>query len=270
LDYIYFLSNGKLAMHLIMQLRLKIKTNMMINLLTNTIPLWISILFLLAIIIPIFVLANLAKEGALRANLNTKKYYSHTIIFFVIYFLYASLMSFTGIFQENTLPPKIFLFTTIPLFAFFILFTNLNQDWKKIIAHISIQSLVRFHIIRFIGLVFFIFYYFDTLPRYFAITAGLGDVLAAITAIIVVRIISQKHPYEKQITFCWNVFGCIDILNVIISGIILTKLSIETGSKSLVNIAYFPFCLIPAFAPASILFVHFIIFKKILSKNKPV
>jgi hypothetical protein len=237
------------------------------NILTNTIPYWISILFIFVIIIPIFVLANLAKEGAIQTNLASNKYYKTTITFFGIYYLYVSLMSFTGIFQENSLPPKIFLLTTIPLFIFLNLFSNLNTTWKQIIANISLQSLVRFHIIRFIGIIFFITYYYGALPKYFAISAGAGDVLAAITAIFVAKMIDNKHAYYKQITFAWNVLGCIDIINVIISGIVFTKISIETGSQGVTNIAVFPFSLIPAFAPASILFIHILIFKKIFSNK---
>jgi hypothetical protein len=127
--------------------------------------------------------------------------------------------------------------------------------------------LIRFHIIRFVGLFFFITYHYNALPKYFAISAGIGDVLAAITAIFVAKLAEQKYKNYKPIVIAWNVFGLLDILNVIVSGLVTTKLSIDTGSQSLANIGAFPFCLIPAFAPATIIFVHLAIFKK-LRKEK--
>jgi hypothetical protein len=50
---------------------------------------------------------------------------------------------------------------------------------------------------------------------------------------------------------------------VVIAGLITTKFSIENGAQGVLEIANFPFCLIPAFAPATILFVHILIFKKL-------
>jgi hypothetical protein len=78
------------------------------QILTTAVPQWVSILFIIAFCIPIVVIGNLAKEGASTANLNQKKYYNITIAFLLVFFLYASLMSYTGIFQQNTLPPRIF------------------------------------------------------------------------------------------------------------------------------------------------------------------
>lgn len=233
------------------------------NILTTAVPQWVSILFIIAFCIPIVVMANLAKEGASNANLNPKKYYNITIAFLLVFFLYASLMSYTGIFQQNTLPPRIFLFTTIPLLIFYNVVTSTNKNWKNILANICLPSLIRFHIIRFVGLFFFITYHYNALPKYFAISAGIGDVLAAITAIFVAKIVERKAKHYKPITMAWNILGLLDIVNVLVSGIIITSLSIKNGSQNLASIADFPFCLIPAFAPATIIFMHVAIFKKL-------
>jgi hypothetical protein len=40
-------------------------------------------------------------------------------------------------------------------------------------------------------------------------------------------------------------------------------LVMDVCTQSLANIAEFPFCFIPAFAPATIIFIHVAIFKKL-------
>jgi hypothetical protein len=237
------------------------------NILTTVVPQWVSILFIIAFCIPIVVMANLAKQGAINAGLNGKKYFNLTILFYVFFLGYTAALSFKGILQENTLPPKIFLFTTIPVLIFYNLLCSFNKNWKSILANITLPSLIQFHIIRFIGVVFIITYYFDALPKAFAIPAGIGDMLAAFFAIFVARTAEQKKKNYKQITIAWNILGLIDILNVVVSGLIITKLSLDGNSQSIANIAEFPFCFIPAFAPATIIFVHVVIFKK-LRKEK--
>ncbi len=207
--------------------------NTTMNILTNTIPQWVSILFIVTFCVTIVVIANMVKKGACCANLNPKIYYNSIISFLLAFYLYKSLMSFTGIFQQNTLPPKIFLFTSMPLLVFYFLITGINKNWKNIVSNISLPTLIRFHIIRFVGVFFFIIYYYNALPKYFAISAGIGDVLAAFTAIFVAKLAERKAKYYKPITIAWNIIGLIDILNVVVSGMIITKLSITTGSQSL-------------------------------------
>jgi hypothetical protein len=94
------------------------------DILITAVPQWVSILFLLVIPIPIFMIANVAKQGGIHANLepqNVKLIYRSILIFYGLHFLYVSLMSFTGIFQVNSLPPQIVLFTTLPLLFFFLI-----------------------------------------------------------------------------------------------------------------------------------------------------
>jgi hypothetical protein len=237
------------------------------TILTNAVPQWVSILFLFTILIPIFVMGNMAKEGALASHFNPKKYYNLVVVFLLLFFTYASVMSFTGIFQEQSLPPKIFLFTTLPLLLFYNLVTRINKNWKTIVANITLPTLIRFHVIRFIGLFFFLTYYYGALPKYFAISAGIGDVLAAITALFVAHYAEKKKQKYKQLTFAWNIIGLLDILNVIVSAIVMTRLAINTGTKGVLEIANFPFCLIPAFAPATIIFFHLCIFKKLKTEQ---
>jgi hypothetical protein len=237
------------------------------DILTNAVPQWVSILFLLTIPIPVLMIARVAKRAAIDANFDLQKsklLYNLVLGFYAIYFVYVSLMSFTGIFSENTLPPKVLLYTLFPLLVFLVLVIANLKVYKVILDHVTLQSLVKLHTFRFIGVFFLIANAYHALPTVFAYIAGLGDIATAISSIWVAKAIVEKKVYAKPLTIVWNIFGLCDIVSVLVTAIITTKLSITTGTQGLAEIANFPFVLIPAFAPATIIFLHLSIFRKLM------
>lgn len=234
---------------------------------TNSVPLWISVLFLFSFFIPIFMIANVVRQGIALDNFDNnnkvKMLPRAVLLFFSLYFLYVMLMSFTGIFQINTLPPRILLFTAIPLTLFYFLFVFRTKLFWQILEKVTLSSLVRIHIFRLVGIFFIIGWYYGILPKSFAFIGGIGDIFAALTAIFVARLIDQKANYYKKITLIWNIIGFWDIVSVIVSAVYITKQAIESNTQGILEMTKFPFCLIPAFAPATIIFLHICIFKKL-------
>ncbi len=241
------------------------------NILSTAVPQWVSIAFLGMLPFAIFMIANAAKQGAIKANLDSEKVtwvFRSVFIFYGIYFIYVFVMSQTGIFLENTVPPKVIFFTILPLFLFFMLVVSNLKIYKTIVQNASLESLVWLHIFRFIGIFFIIVYFYGAIPKNFAYVGGFGDIAIAFTSIFVAKAISLKKHYAKILTFVWNIFGILDILSVLTTAIITTKLSIETGSQSVIEMAKFPFVLIPAFAGATIIFLHITIFRKLWLERK--
>ena len=233
---------------------------------TNWVPQWISALFVISFIIPIFMIANLVKQGALKANIEndkTKTLPRNVIIFFATYYIYVALMSFTGVFQVNTLPPRILVFTGIPLTLFYFIFIFRTKLFWTILENVKLSSLVKIHVFRFVGIFFIIGWYYNILPKSFALIGGIGDIFAAMTAIFVANLIEKKSKNYKKITLIWNIIGFWDIVSVITSAIYITKQAIDSNSQGILEMTKFPFCLIPAFAPATIIFLHICIFKKL-------
>jgi hypothetical protein len=238
---------------------------------TNSIPVWVSVLFLVSFIIPIFMISNVAKQGAIAANFDSmriQKISNGILIFFAVYYLYVMLMSFTEVFHANTLPPKVLLFTAIPLLVFYFFYIFRTKTYWQILENVSLSSLVRLHIFRLVGIFFIIAWYYDALPKYFAFSAGFGDIFAAVTAVIVANFIDKKAAHYKKITLIWNIIGFWDIVSVIISAIYVTKQAIASGEQGILEMTNFPYCLIPAFAPATIIFLHISIFKKLKMVDK--
>jgi hypothetical protein len=236
------------------------------NFLSASIPVWVSIAFMLIFPFYFLLLSRTVKYSGIVNEIGesrTNRITNGILFFGGLYLLLISLVAFTGFLYVNSIPPRIFLVSTIPLILFYILFVSRTAIYKSILKSISLSALVRLHIFRLVGVFFLITYYYGALPRYFAITGGIGDMFAAVTAIFVAYALDQKKSYAIKLTYVWNIVGMLDIINVAISAIVSTRLSLTTGSQSVLEIASFPFVWIPAVAPATILFLHISIFRKL-------
>jgi len=227
------------------------------------VPEWIGVLFLTVIFIPTIMIGLMVKKAA-PAGSKSNVFYA-IIGFFALYFTYVTIASFNDMFVKVFLPPIVLLYCTFPLAVFlFTVVINL-KIYKILLENLKLEDLVRVHIFRLIGVFFVLLAYQKALPGFFALVAGFGDIITAITSVFVVNAISNKKPFAKKLTFIWNVFGFIDILFTAVTAIVLTKISIDTGAMGVDTLAQFPFCFIPAFAPPVIIFLHIAIFKKIRS-----
>lgn len=228
---------------------------------SNQIPTIFSILFLLAFMFPVIMVARLAKKGKVKNG------FWLIIGFYIPYLIIVALASFKGFFDDVILPPKIVLTTTLPL-AIFVTIIYSTKICKKANAILTLEDLVKIHIFRLIGSTFIILYLYDLLPPVFALFAGIGDLLTAVSSIFVAKAIRNKKSYARKLTLFWNTFGLIDILITSAMAIIFTKIGIDKGIQSVEILAEFPFCFIPAFAPPTIIFLHLVVFRKLSFTKK--
>ena len=233
------------------------------NILTTTVPIWVSIAFIFTFPIAIFRMASTAKLADDSAGFDGEKARKVVLIFGLSYLLVVSIVVTTGFFTVNTLPPRILLTTTLPLLLFYLFYVSKTKMYGRFLENTPLESIIRLHIFRLVGVFFLITYFYGALPKYFALSGGIGDIFAATTAIFVANAVEKKKSYARPLVYVWNIVGLLDIINVAIAAVISTKLSIENGTKGVVAIADFPFCWIPAFAPATIVFLHIMIFKKL-------
>ncbi|MFY7909080.1 MAG: hypothetical protein ACOVO2_05990 [Emticicia sp.] len=229
-------------------------------------PEWLSIVFIFAITIAVILIASAVRRNSPSQKQNLT--FASVLLFLLIYFTYVFIAGKLGLFQAVSLPPKILLFTTLPYAIFLFGFIDKISITKQIFEKISISSLVGLHIFRLIGCTFIILALHDALPKSFAFIAGFGDVVTAITSIFVVNAINKQKSYAKNLTFVWNTFGLLDIIITAIMANVFTKISIDTGTMGVDTLAKFPFSLIPAFAPPTIIFLHVMIYRKLKNFSK--
>jgi hypothetical protein len=233
----------------------------------SNVPTWVSISFSFVFPITIYFIAITIKNGAINAQIvdsQADKLFWRVVLFFALYFTYVTGLAFTGLLSVNTLPPRVFIYTAIPLLIFLFGFIFSKPIFWKILDGIPLQSLVKLHTFRFVGVYFLIATYYNALPSHFAILAGLGDMATAFGAIFIAKAIERNKTWSRKATLIWNIFGFWDIVSVIVSAILTTRYSIQhSDSQGIIEMAKFPFVWIPAFAPGIIIFMHIAIFKKL-------
>lgn len=228
---------------------------------SEEVPLFLSISFLIAFLFPITMVARLADKGQVKNG--SKK----VVTFYAIYLTVVAIASQNGFFDQPMLPPKIVLTTTLP-FAVFAAIIFTSKACKKVSSIIELPDLVKIHIFRLIGSTFIILFLFNLLPKPFALFAGIGDVVTAVSSVFVARAITQKASYARRLTYVWNTFGLLDILGTSILAIVFTKISLDQNVQGVEFLAEFPFCFIPAFAPPTIIFLHLLVYRKLFDTKK--
>lgn len=228
----------------------------------SQVPIIVSIVFLIAILFPVFMIANLVNSTSQK---NKKR---SIVLFYIGYLLLTTVLCFLGVFKVVALPPRIIVVTTLPLLFFYFIYISNTQFYKSFLQEIDLSKLVSVHIFRLIGSFFIILYFLDQLPKTFACIAGFGDIITAISSIFVAKAIKQNKPYVKKLILFWNTFGLLDIFATSAMAVFLTKQNIETGSMGVDVLTQFPFCFIPAFAPATIIFLHITIYRKVFNRKK--
>ncbi len=235
------------------------------NIITTQVPIWLSILFTITFFfIPPILIANAVKKSFDQAGLASgNKIKKIVLTFYWSYFVIIAILSLTGLFAVNTLPPRIIVIAVIPLFLFYF-FVIQKKDWFKIVINnIKLEQLIFIHVFRFVGIFFFLVSYYGSLPQIFADIGGFGDIITATLVLPVIYALKKDANHAKTFAWIWNSIGIIDILSVLTSAIYLTRKAIENNSEGVLDFGAFPFSWIPAFAPATIIFLHLLVYKKL-------
>ena len=229
------------------------------------VPVWLSVLFIVLFIsIPPLLIANAAKLALIKVDATKALHIKKKILgFYIVFFCTVASVSLTGFFIPDTFPPRILIMTALPLFLFYMFYIQRQPWFKQVLAHITLKQLVWIHIFRFVGVFFFLVEMYGALPSVFANIGGGGDVLTAVLVIPVVYLLKKGYKYAKQAVLVWNIIGLLDILSVLTTGIIIIRKAIENNDVSLAAFGAFPFSWIPAFAPATIIFLHILVFRKL-------
>jgi low temperature requirement protein LtrA len=223
-------------------------------------PDWARFLFLPAFAAPIIAVVRLVNKSTASSDLGRNRPF---YLFLTLYFAWIVSAGLLGWYDRVGFPPRVLLLTTFP-YAFFLFGWVMRTDWyKNLLERATLPDLVATHWFRLVGVFFLIMAYHDALPKFFALLAGMGDVLTAITSVWVANALRTQRPNARRVAFWWNTFGMVDIVLTAALANILTKISIDTGAMGVDTLAETPFWLIPAFAPPTIIFLHVMIYSKL-------
>ena len=124
------------------------------------------------------------------------------------------------------------------------------QTW---VMNVDLRWLVRLHLVRFVGIYFLILSSRGQLPFAFAAPAGVGDILVAILAVILLVVSNARN---WSILILWNTIGLTDILFVVLLAL---RLGLADW-QSMHALREFPLSLLPTFIVPLIIASHVLIF----------
>jgi hypothetical protein len=135
------------------------------------------------------------------------------------------------------------------------------RDWVKTVP---IAGLVAWHLTRLVaGAYFLILAAQLTLPRSFAVPAGIGDIAVGVIAAVLLLTINPGSVTGVRWHTAWNVFGLLDIIFVVVN-------AARTGlaqPASMAPLLRLPLSILPSFLVPTIFVCHFILIQRLRSKE---
>lgn len=189
--------------------------------------------------------------------------FTRTLTVLVAWFFVALWLSVRGALGANGAPPiGLGLALAAPLLAFAI-DGRFGHPLLGGLTRLPITTLIALQTFRVLGVVFVIAWMGDKLPAGFALLAGLGDMTVGLTAPFVAAAVANRRPYRVALLAAWNVFGVIDLVVAVVSGVTHSSSSfgILAGSVTTDALARYPFSVIPTFFVPLALLLHLLTFR---------
>ena len=175
------------------------------------------------------------------------------ILFTFAWFLLALIVGATQLLASIPPPfPQGVLFFLVILLLVLFWKANVFRNWS---LSVDIRILLLIHITRFVGIYFLILYSRGKLPYDFAIIGGWGDIVVAVTALLILLFSPTRGLIGLVIYFIWNLFGFIDILFVVATAGRLAM----ADPHSMKELTKLPLSLLPTFLVPFIIYSHIVI-----------
>lgn len=218
----------------------------------------IYIVFSSLILVLILYFYNLAlRKSSLSEEIRTKKFIRFTT-FFVLWFIYVSLLSKTQLLKDLSLPPKFPLFIFLPLIVVMIIFYRESKR-SVVIRSIPTSWPIYFQTFRiFVELIILMTFLKEIVPQEATFEGYNFDILMGISAPIIGYFFAQKR-LNRTVLYAWNVLGIGMVLFV--AFIIATSLyqpqiwGSETPTVSL-DFVRMPYLLLASFLAPAAIFMH--------------
>jgi len=172
------------------------------------------------------------------------------------WFCFAIAIGVAGSFRNATAP--IVALTVWGLAALVLLVCWKIPLFRNWIATVDLRTLIAVHLVRFVGIYFLILGARGRLPSGFAQPAGVGDIIIAVGAVILLAV--PKMPSWLVVLRIWNFFGFIDIVFVAFNAL---RFGLQDW-QSMVALRELPLSLLPTFFVPLIIASHILIFVRLV------
>ena len=129
---------------------------------------------------------------------------------------------------------------------------------------LPLPALIGLHLTRFVGFYFLFLCKDGAMPEAFALPAGIGDIVVAIGAVVLLVIPQLRQ--SRPIVLAWNALGFMDIVFVVFSAL---RLGLHDWG-SMAPLRELPLSLLPTFLVPLIMTSHVLIFVRMRKRQEKV
>lgn len=176
-------------------------------------------------------------------------------------------LSFQGSYYEqlDALPPRMAVVGLIPpLLVIIALF--LLPSGKRFMDSLPLPSLTMLHVIRIpVELVLYGLFLAGTIPELMTFAGRNFDILAGLTAPLVVYLAWRPPAFRRNLLLIWNVLSLMLLLNIVIHALLAAPFPLQQLAFDQPNVAvlYFPFSWLPTYVVPVVLFCHLAALRKL-------
>jgi len=157
--------------------------------------------------------------------------------------------------------PQILLAGLVLILIAFFLFLPAFRAWC---LTVNIKVLIMFHLTRFVGVYFLVLYTQGRLPYDFAVPGGVGDIIIALAALVLILFGRGRVKPGRAVLLVWNVAGLLNILFVVFTAASLAM----AAPGSMKELLMFPLSLLVTYIVPLIIFTHLVIFVRLYDRHK--
>jgi hypothetical protein len=141
---------------------------------------------------------------------------------------------------------------------------------RDAMAATPLPALIAVHAIRLLGYTFIVLYAEGRLPAPFAPSAGWGDMFIGATALPLAWAVTRFGARVRPLVLLWNALGVADLVVALTLGPLSAPgpLQVFVGLPDSSPMTTLPWLIIPGFLIPILLFIHVVIFTRLLAKTQ--
>lgn len=231
-------------------------------------PIHIILIFGLTTVATLGLFIWIIKNSSLEI---TRKKSGIIIVGLTVWLILQAVLTLNNIYNSNlsSLPPKIMLLGILPPILVIILLFATSKG-RQFIDSLPLKNITYLNIVRIpVEIVLFWLFINKAIPELMTFEGRNFDILAGISAPIIVYLVFTKKKLNRNVLLIWN-FICLGLLlNIVINALLsapspLQKFAFEQPNIAILN---FPFSWLPTFIVPIVLFGHLVSIRQLFMNN---
>lgn len=154
-------------------------------------------------------------------------------------------------------PARLIPLSFLALYAMVALALAFSPIFRRAALSIPQNELIGLHMVRVAGSVFLVLLDMRLLPAQFALPAGYGDIVVAVTAPFALYALNKNKPFGRGVAIAWNILGILDFAIALVTGTLFIGPYVRQLARAGHSFAYLDYVLmIPGFAVPLLMLTH--------------